>query len=105
LIGKGGLITPNRTKLSLKQNFNTAYGFTEAITDKVIVANVTAQPIRIKQNSNIGELHVRNKAFEIREGEKQTTNPVVDNNAKTHHHTPTSTHSQHFTHTIAPHHT
>jgi hypothetical protein len=66
ILGECGLITPNRSEQILNCKFSTAYGIANERTNKVVIANTTQNPIKIKKNSQVAEFHPRERdAFKI----------------------------------------
>ena len=61
LSGCSGLITPCRTRQVLTTKFSTSYGIADTAPAFVMVANVTNQPIKLKQGFVVAEYHQRPK--------------------------------------------
>jgi hypothetical protein len=61
IFGDYAIVTPNRSKQVIDCKFSTAYG-AAGRTDRVVIANPTRKPIRIRRNRQVAELHPRDEA-------------------------------------------
>lgn len=81
IAGRAAIVTPSRDKHTLMKNFSAAYGYVEDVEafQCILIANVTAQPIKIAENAKIAELHFREAAVsEVRKSAWKTEGKSCD---------------------------